>query len=117
MKKYASGGMSQSDRYRALEKAEREDSRMPSEANKDTQAEFDRRVSAGEDYSVKTLMEAKQAAEAPYRIKNMREDARKSTSDILRRPIGMKKGGSVKSSASKRADGIAQRGKTRGRMV
>lgn len=33
--------------------------------------------------------------------------------------IGMKKGGKVKSrsSASKRADGIAQRGKTRGRIV
>ena len=29
----------------------------------------------------------------------------------------MKKGGMVKSSASKRADGCAQRGKTRGRMV
>jgi hypothetical protein len=31
--------------------------------------------------------------------------------------VGMKKGGSVKSSASKRADGIAQRGKTKGRFV
>jgi len=30
---------------------------------------------------------------------------------------GMKKGGVVKSSASKRADGCAQRGKTKGRMV
>lgn len=30
------------------------------------------------------------------------------------KPTGMKKGGKVKSSASKRADGIAQRGKTRG---
>jgi len=30
---------------------------------------------------------------------------------------GMKKGGSVKSSASRRADGIAQRGKTKGRMI
>ena len=29
----------------------------------------------------------------------------------------MKKGGSVKSSASRRADGAAQRGKTKGRMV
>ena len=29
----------------------------------------------------------------------------------------MKKGGPVKSSASKRADGIAQRGKTKGKMV
>ena len=32
------------------------------------------------------------------------------------RGMGMKKGGKV-SSASKRADGIAQRGKTRGRMI
>ena len=30
---------------------------------------------------------------------------------------GMKKGGMVKSSASKRADGIATKGKTRGRFV
>jgi hypothetical protein len=30
---------------------------------------------------------------------------------------GMKKGGVVKSSASKRADGIATKGKTRGRMI
>jgi len=30
---------------------------------------------------------------------------------------GKKRGGSIKSSASKRADGIAQRGKTRGTMV
>jgi hypothetical protein len=29
----------------------------------------------------------------------------------------MKKGGQVKSSASKRADGCAQKGKTRGKMV
>jgi hypothetical protein len=33
-----------------------------------------------------------------------------------KRPL-MKKGGSVKSSASKRADGIAKKGKTRGKMV
>jgi hypothetical protein len=30
---------------------------------------------------------------------------------------GMKRGGSVKSSASKRADGIAKKGKTRGKFV
>jgi hypothetical protein len=30
---------------------------------------------------------------------------------------GMKRGGSVKSSASRRADGIAQRGKTKGRLI
>jgi hypothetical protein len=33
-----------------------------------------------------------------------------------RRSMGFKKGGSVKSSASSRGDGIAQRGKTKGRM-
>ena len=31
--------------------------------------------------------------------------------------LGYKRGGMVKSSASKRADGCAQRGKTRGKMV
>jgi hypothetical protein len=41
-----------------------------------------------------------------------------ANSPVIQAPtIGMKKGGSVKSSASKRADGIAQRGKTKGRMV
>jgi hypothetical protein len=34
-----------------------------------------------------------------------------------KRPLKMKAGGSVKSSASKRADGIAVKGKTRGKMV
>ena len=34
-----------------------------------------------------------------------------------KRPLKMKAGGSVKSSASKRADGMAKKGKTRGRMV
>ena len=35
----------------------------------------------------------------------------------IRRAKGMKKGGSVKSSASKRADGCCIKGKTRGKMV
>ena len=39
-----------------------------------------------------------------------------STPDDIDQPINMKKGGSV-SSASKRADGIAKKGKTKGRMV
>jgi len=36
---------------------------------------------------------------------------------LKRESRGMKKGGVVKSSASKRADGIAAKGKTRGKMV
>lgn len=54
----------------------------------------------------------------------MKESARQARVDRVRRNVGsnletygMKKGGAVKaSSASKRADGIAQRGKTRGKM-
>jgi len=34
-----------------------------------------------------------------------------------RKPVKKASGGSIKSSASKRADGIAQRGKTKGRFV
>jgi len=45
------------------------------------------------------------------------QEAREAASEERRETRGMKKGGSVKSSASKRGDGIAIRGKTRGRMV
>lgn len=49
--------------------------------------------------------------------KQKREKAkRESDSEMRRETRGMKKGGVVKS-ASSRADGIAQRGKTRGRMI
>jgi hypothetical protein len=34
-----------------------------------------------------------------------------------KRQLKMAKGGSIKSSASKRADGIAKKGKTRGKLV
>jgi hypothetical protein len=49
------------------------------------------------------------------------QEAREAAAGERRETRGMKKGGAVKkksvSSASKRADGIAMRGKTRGRMV
>jgi hypothetical protein len=123
MKKYQAGGSvpaltpEQIDKNRRMiAKAEREHDRIPEAGHRAGVEEFDRRVADGEDYSFKTLGEANFSAKAPYRIKNMRDDARKSTSDILRRPVGMKKGGSV-SSASKRADGCATKGKTKGMMV
>ena len=46
----------------------------------------------------------------------VRKAMREAASEERREARGMKKGGKV-SSASKRADGIAQRGKTKGRMV
>jgi len=49
------------------------------------------------------------------RIKANRDPKATNSEDIMLDPRGLSKGGSVKSSASSRADGIAQRGKTRGR--
>ena len=46
-----------------------------------------------------------------------KEDARKKNPYETEKESEYKKGGVVKSSASKRADGCAQRGKTKGRMV
>lgn len=43
--------------------------------------------------------------------------ARKRRVEEAKKELGMKKGGVVKSSASKRADGCATKGKTKGRMV
>ena len=42
---------------------------------------------------------------------------REAKDEAKRETRGMKKGGMVKSSASKRADGIAMKGKTKGRIV
>jgi hypothetical protein len=55
----------------------------------------------------KAISEYKTPAEIRSEEKRKREN---------KEMAGMKKGGMVKSSASKRADGIAQRGKTRGRI-
>ena len=44
-------------------------------------------------------------------------DGKVTRADVLKGRGVFKKGGAVKSSASKRADGIAVKGKTRGKMV
>jgi hypothetical protein len=49
--------------------------------------------------------------------KKEKREAKEREDEIKRETRGMKKGGKVKSSASKRADGIAKKGKTKGRMV
>jgi len=46
----------------------------------------------------------------------LEERGRDAYSDPYTKVIAKKKGGSIKSSASKRADGIAQRGHTKGKM-
>ena len=51
--------------------------------------------------------------------KNFTNFRNKTLADMAanKKPTQLRKGGSVKSSASKRADGVAIRGKTKGRMV
>ena len=60
------------------------------------------------------------AAMQAVKDQNMAKKMREAYENFQKSPeadtIGMKKGGSV-SSASKRADGIAQRGKTRGKYI
>jgi hypothetical protein len=56
----------------------------------------------------------------PAIAKDARDDRQKKKDEEAAKASGaqaMKKGGMVKSSASKRADGIAKKGKTKGRMV
>ena len=61
------------------------------------------------------------AAALGDKSRNDRKEAeierRQDKNEMQRETRGMKSGGMVKSSASKRADGIAKKGKTRGRMV
>ena len=73
----------------------------------------------------KKVSDIAKVAEAVPSAKNTTSDVggmyrRLTAADIeeeKKAKAGMKKGGVVKSSASKRADGIATKGKTRGRMV
>jgi hypothetical protein len=65
------------------------------------------------------------ATELMGEVDGMANSINYGTSDVIgsTQPVGfqavsgMKKGGTVKSTASKRGDGCAQRGKTKGRMV
>ena len=50
-------------------------------------------------------------------VKDAETRKKENKAPTTRAEIGKKKGGSVKSSASKRADGCATKGKTRGKMV
>jgi hypothetical protein len=59
------------------------------------------------------------AARRPESPKRKREDVERMLDEKLASDMagGFKKGGSVKSSASRRADGIAKKGKTRGKYI
>ena len=66
------------------------------------------------------MMGMMRSGEAPKDMKERLDKVGRESDDEYRRETkgkGMKKAGGKVSSASKRADGIAQRGKTKGRMV
>ena len=59
----------------------------------------------------------KEADKKRLQEKMEKEEPTGGGSESKAKPLNYRKGGMVKSSASKRADGCAQRGKTRGKMV
>jgi hypothetical protein len=72
----------------------------------------------GQPVSKEQYEEASKKMDAPQsKVEEDMDDFAKRAKERAAKKIKMKKGGMVKSSASKRADGIALRGKTRGRMV
>jgi hypothetical protein len=72
----------------------------------------------GRPVSKEQYEEASKQMDAPQsKVEEDMDDFAKRAKERAAKKIKMKKGGIVKSSASKRADGIALRGKTRGRMV
>ena len=73
---------------------------------------------AGATYLVGESMSPSGSGPAIDAIRKMqRESRQKEIREEKEKPVEKKAGGMVKSSASKRADGIAMKGKTKGRMV
>jgi hypothetical protein len=73
-------------------------------------------VDVGRRIKNKVMGTKEQNEEAADRMRKMDEKNPESSQAKVNKILGMKKGGSV-SSASKRADGCAIKGKTRGKMV
>jgi hypothetical protein len=71
---------------------------------------------AGATYIVGEGMSPSQTGPVSEAISKMQRESR-NREEAEKEPVKKKAGGMVKSSASKRADGIAKKGKTRGKMV
>jgi hypothetical protein len=72
----------------------------------------------GRPVSKEQYEEASKQMDAPQsKVEEDMDDFAKRAKERAAKKIKMKKGGMVKSSASKRADGVAKKGKTKGRMV
>ena len=95
----------------ALEKQAMLDQVAKERSKKDLSGASDRTLSAGQ----QALDE--QRRESRFTSPELEERGRDAYSDPYTKVIAKKKGGSIKSSASKRADGIAQKGHTKGRYI
>jgi hypothetical protein len=72
----------------------------------------------GQPVSKEQYEEASKKMDAPQsKVEEDMDDFAKRAKERAAKKIKMKNGGMVKSSASKRADGVAIKGKTKGRMV
>jgi hypothetical protein len=72
----------------------------------------------GQPVSKEQYEEASKKMDAPQsKVEEDMDDFAKRAKERAAKKIKMKKGGMVKSSASKRADGCAKRGKTKCKMV
>jgi hypothetical protein len=72
-------------------------------------------ANAGKSLKDKIMGTKEQNEEATDRMRKMDEKNPESSQAKVNKALGMKKGGSV--SASKRADGCALKGKTRGKVI
>ena len=95
----------------ALEKQAMLDQVAKERNKKDFLGASDRTLSAGQ----QALDE--QRRESRFTSPELEERGRDAYSDPYTKVIAKKKGGSIKSSASKRADGIAQKGHTKGKYI
>jgi len=76
-----------------------------------------RAVRKGVDYVKETAADIRDGIRGVIKGDVDEAEFAKGRKGVRKSILGYKKGGSVKSSASRRADGIASRGKTRGRMI
>ena len=95
----------------ALEKQAMLEQVAKERSKKDLSGASDRTLSAGQ----QALDE--QRRESRFTSPELEERGRDAYSDPYTKVIAKKKGGSIKSSASKRADGIATKGHTKGRYI
>ena len=91
---------------------------LGTERGKQLDKELGFRDASGEERTLPSTTPAQRAEirDMQYNRKKL-QDQSEGEAELRRESRGMKKGGVVKSSASKRADGIAAKGKTRGKIV